>query len=198
MLQSIEQYINELDLKLKGLPKDEREHHLAEIRDHLLERMEEGDPEARVVQSFMAPDKMSEEILQEYRQRNAQTFEHPNYWFVLAAISVIAPFGALALPIIQENYYAGPQFAVLLQLLIGSVALFGYFRKKLNEERVAILKKMGRLMIPILALPFGFFSFSIIRTEEWSSFNFIYLLLYLLVWLIYYISLRKVYQSSIA
>ncbi|WP_247106789.1 hypothetical protein [Halalkalibacter sp. APA_J-10(15)] len=86
----------------------------------------------------------------------------------------------------------------MLKLFIGTIFVFGYYKNKLNEKRLMIVRTMGRMMIFLLCLPFGFSAFSIANTGEVMLFSSIYLVFYLTVWSIYYFSLRSIYQKKVA
>ncbi|WP_079479081.1 DUF1700 domain-containing protein [Halobacillus salinus] len=197
MPNTIEDYLSQLEDKLRELPANERRGHLNEIRDHLMEAAaEEGKSEQEIVDSFLSPEQLSQDILKEEQNRVQKTsFENPDYWFGITVTSVVAPFGALALPLIFDGIDIGLFLPFLLQFIVAAGALFGYYKDKLTTRRGDILKQVGRIMIPVLAIPFGLFSIDIMQSGEVSTFNLVYLACYLLVWLVTYIALRNVYLS---
>ncbi|MGP4070039.1 DUF1700 domain-containing protein [Halobacillus sp. B29] len=196
---TVEDYLNELEYQLRELPADERRAHLNEIRDHLMELVaEEGKTEQQIVYSFMSPEQLSQEILQEEQtSRQKKEFAIPDYWYGVTVISVIAPFGALALPLIFENIDIGLFLPFLLQFIVGAGVLFGYYKNKMTTKRGDILRKAGRMMVPVLALPFGLFSLNIMQTGELAAFNIAYLACYVLVWACTYLSMRSIYLNHV-
>ncbi|TGB03728.1 DUF1700 domain-containing protein [Halobacillus salinus] len=197
MHNTIEDYLSQLEDKLRELPANERRVHLNEIRDHLMEAAaEEGKSEQEIVNSFLSPEQLSQDILKEEQNRVQKTsFENPDYWFGITVTSVVAPFGALALPFIFDDIDIGLFVPFLLQFIVAASALFGYYKDRLTTRRGDILKQVGRIMIPVLAIPFGLFSIDIMQSGDLSTFNLVYLACYLLVWLATYIALRNVYLS---
>ena len=196
---TVEDYLSQLEYKLRELPADERRAHLNEIRDHLMELIaEEGKTEQQIVDSFMSPEQLSREILHEEQHSRQKTeFAIPDYWYGVTVISVIGPFGALALPLIFENIDIGLFLPFLLQFIVGTSVLFGYYKNKMTTKRGDILLKSGRVMIPVLAIPFGLFSLHIMQTGHLDTFNVVYLACYLLVWAFTYFSIRSLYLNNV-
>ncbi|SFF57442.1 Protein of unknown function [Halobacillus alkaliphilus] len=195
---TVEDYLSQLESKLRELPADERRAHLNEIRDHLMELVaEEGKTEQQIVASFMSPEQLSQEILQEEQNSRQKEFTIPDYWFGVTVISVIAPFGALALPLIFENIDIGLFLPFLLQFIAGTGMLFGYYKNKMTTKRGNILRKAGRMMVPVLAIPFGLFSVNIMQTGQLDTFNVAYLICYVLVWAFTYFSIRSLYLNNV-
>ncbi len=196
-VHTIDSYLNRLESLLNELPADERRHHINEIRDHLLELTEENSQhEKQTVELFMSPEKLSNEILQEEQDSKRKEFELPDYWFGVTVVSVIAPFGALALPMTSLDLNVGLQLPFILQFIVGISVLFGYYKDKLTSRRVDILRTIGRIMILVLAIPFGLFSISIIQSDGMIIFNVYYLMCYLIVWTLSYFSIRNLYKKN--
>jgi|GEM_PF-5226675 len=195
----VEDYLSQLEYKLRELPADERRAHLNEIRDHLMELIaEEGKTEQQIVNTFMSTEQLSQEILQEEQNSSQKKeFTIPDYWFGVTVISVIAPFGALALPLIFENIDIGLFLPFVLQFIVGAGVLFGYYKHKMTTKRGDILRKSGRMMVPVLAIPFGLFSLNIMQTGQLDTFNVAYLACYVLVWAFIYFSIRSLYLNHV-
>ncbi|WP_347862477.1 hypothetical protein U0355_04765 [Salimicrobium sp. PL1-032A] len=197
-IHTINDYLTQLERKLRDIPTKEREVHLNEIKDHLLEVIAERNvSEKEVLDDFISLEQLSKEILQEERSDEEGTLEPPNYWFAVTVLSVIAPFGALALPLINETIDIGLYLPFLLQFIVGAGVLFSYYNTKMTEKRGEILGKTSRVLIPILAIPFTLFSVSIIQTSMIEMFNIVYLAAYLTVWFISYINIRKLYIKNV-
>lgn len=198
-IQSIEDYIRKLNAALADLPKSDRENHIQEVTDHLMELVDsQNASETTVVNTFLPPTTLAKDILKEYDHIKKDNFVHPEYGFSVVMTCLIAPFGGLALPIIQGYYNAGVQFALLLQLIVGTILFFGYYRKRLTKRRLHTIKSMSLIMIALLSIPFALYSVSIIKYDEFIPFSTIYLGIYLLVWGIYYAGLYRVYKRGLA
>lgn len=196
---AVEDYLSQLEHKLRDLPANERRTHLNEIRDHLMELVtEEGKTEDQIVDSFISPEQLSKDILLEEQTSKQKTeFELPDYWFGVTVVSVVAPFGALALPLIMEHIDIGLYLPFLLQFIVGTGVLFGFYKTRLTNKRGDTLRKIGRVMIPVLAIPFAFFSINIMQTGNLSTFKIAYLSCYLFLWILTYFSVRNLYLRNI-
>ncbi|MYL31482.1 MULTISPECIES: HAAS signaling domain-containing protein [Halobacillus] len=196
---TVEDYLSQLEHKLRDLPANERRTHLNEIRDHLMELVaEEGKTEHQIVDSFISPEQLSKDILLEEQTSKQKTeFELPDYWFGVTVVSVVAPFGALALPLIMEHIDIGLYLPFLLQFIVGTIVLFGFYKTRLANKRGDTLRKIGRVMIPVLAIPFAFFSINIMQTGNLSTFKIAYLACYLFTWILTYFSVRNLYLRNI-
>ncbi|WP_062051796.1 hypothetical protein [Bacillus sp. JCM 19034] len=198
-LTTFDEYLAQLSFILKGIPEDERNLHLTEIRDHFLELKEEKstEDEEAILQAFVRPEKIGAEILEDYKEKENVQFEQPDFGFTIATICTVTPFATMALPIFLGYYDGGVQLAFIIKLLLGTIFTFGYYKNKLNEKRINILRTMGRFMIFLLCLPFGFYAFSIANTGEIVLFSSVYLVIYLMVWSIYYFALRRYYVKAV-
>lgn len=64
----INHYLEELELVLNVLPKKDRDNQILEVRDHLLQSIQEGNTEDEVLKSFLSPQELGKEIILEYQK----------------------------------------------------------------------------------------------------------------------------------
>ncbi|WP_163527224.1 hypothetical protein [Halobacillus ihumii] len=78
----------------------------------------------QTVESFISPENLSKEILQEAQESRRKEFETADYWFGVTLVSVIAPFATMALPIISPDLNVGLLLPFILQFIVGISVLF--------------------------------------------------------------------------
>lgn len=65
--QKINEYIRQLENELEPLPKKDRDHHIMEVKDHLLQSVTNGKSVDEVLKSFLLPNELAKEIKAEYQ-----------------------------------------------------------------------------------------------------------------------------------
>jgi len=79
--QKINEYIRQLEIELEPLPKKDRDHHIMEVKDHLLQSVMDGKSVDQVLKSFLPANELVEEIIAVFQQLySAPSTEnrHPN------------------------------------------------------------------------------------------------------------------------
>ncbi len=107
--QKINEYIRQLEFELDPLPKKDRDHHIVEVKDHLLQSVNDGKSVEQVLKSFLPANELAKEIKAEFQQLYSASFSENRYqikqksskkvWItviVLIGIIFIAIFLAIA------------------------------------------------------------------------------------------------------
>lgn len=68
MDKTIKNYLKELESHLTVLPKKDRDAQVTEIKDHLLQAIQEGENEHEVLMHFLSPEELAKDILAEYQK----------------------------------------------------------------------------------------------------------------------------------
>lgn len=79
--QKINEYIRQLEIELEPLPKKDRDHHIMEVKDHLLQSVMDGKSVDQVLKSFLPANELAKEIIAVFQQLySAPSTEnrHPN------------------------------------------------------------------------------------------------------------------------
>ncbi|QQK79921.1 hypothetical protein HUG20_08505 [Salicibibacter cibi] len=198
---SIETYLDILKYHLHPLPEEEKKQQINEIRDHLYEIKDKSDSsEKKTLQSFVSPEKLADDILNEHYKAKKHSLDAHDTKFKLAFVSVIAPFGPLALPILHGEFnasIAGIMTVFLLQLIVGTVSFFGYFKSNLNQQRLKYLRQGILTMLLVIALPLFFYGWRIGQDDFISTFSTIYLIIFFIIFSFYIMSLRILYKRKI-
>lgn len=63
----INDYIRQLEMELEPLPKKDRDNHIMEVKDHLLQSVTNGKSVDEVLKSFLLPNELAKEIKAEYQ-----------------------------------------------------------------------------------------------------------------------------------
>lgn len=98
----INEYIRQLENELEPLPKKDRDHHIMEVKDHLLQSVTNGKSVDEVLKSFLLPNELAKEIKAEYQYLySAPSTEnlHPikqksskKIWIMLSVLVVVIIF----------------------------------------------------------------------------------------------------------
>ncbi|MFJ7664371.1 DUF1700 domain-containing protein [Lysinibacillus sp. NPDC097162] len=107
--RKINEYIRQLEFELEPLPKKDRDHHIVEVKDHLLQSVNDGKSVEQVLKSFLPANELAKEIKAEFQQLYSASFSENRYqikqksskkvWItviVLIGIIFIAIFLAIA------------------------------------------------------------------------------------------------------
>ncbi|OEC02753.1 hypothetical protein GY31_06840 [Lysinibacillus sphaericus] len=105
----INDYIRQLEIELEPLPKKDRDNHIMEVKDHLLQSVTNGKSVDQVLKSFLPANELAKEIKAEYqylysapsaenipsiKQKNSKILR--NTVIVLLGIIIFAIFVAIA------------------------------------------------------------------------------------------------------
>jgi len=66
--RKINEYIRQLEIELEPLPKKDRDHHIMEVKDHLLQSVMDGKSVDQVLKSFLPANELAKEIIAEFQQ----------------------------------------------------------------------------------------------------------------------------------
>ncbi len=65
--QKINEYVRQLEFELEPLPKKDRDHHIMEVKDHLLQSVNDGKSVEQVLKSFLPANELAKEIKAEFQ-----------------------------------------------------------------------------------------------------------------------------------
>ncbi|KOS67751.1 hypothetical protein AEA09_03700 [Lysinibacillus contaminans] len=65
--QKINEYIKQLEIEINILPKKDRDNHIMEVKDHLLQSVNDGKSVDQALKDFLPPNELAKEIKAEFQ-----------------------------------------------------------------------------------------------------------------------------------
>lgn len=109
----INEYVKQLEIELDVLPKKDRDNHIIEVKDHLLQSVTDGKSVDEVLKSFLPPNELAKEIIAEFHQLYSMSSTENRHlikqkgskiWMILTVVVAIIIFAIfLAIAVFMGN-----------------------------------------------------------------------------------------------
>lgn len=196
----IESYLSELNKKLQLIPKLERQHQIAEVKDHLYHIMREKENSGMstnqaaedTLREFLPPEQLAEGIIEEDDQ-NKSIINKGDTLFRYGTMLTVGSFGGLSIPLFKGELNGGIILPFFISLIVG-IMLLNAKSIQWNENQLKNLKWISRILIGFLCVPLTFFAYRIIKDNSINYLSLSYLMAVMVLALIVYLFIKRLFD----